>query len=452
MVRLSILAAPMASVSLAGAFCVDFNSADQCYGKVVGKYIGSIGTDCQTAFTRVNSSESIPAPGGAFNVVTQPGSNDGGTGVAFYGQPDCEVLIGFGNVAVCTGVGAWSSFKVISINEADDELTNLDPAPILSIPSNATEAIGRGDLLSFPTRMPGEMTGTAVTGTDSETGAITSTQTTTTMDRDTIRTTSEAMMSIMGTTNPGSIERNNSPKIGKRIVHGSVHRHQGRSYKYHQVAARAWRGVPVDEWNEEIHKRDTKDYAAPAKRRQSPARLHARAIGHVRGSKIESSKRRPFHPSSSALKGRSIVLSKCNLIRSCMIDSGDTDGFGISDAGPALLSALGNLNPNGTNWQFLRAPFVVEVADDSMQSIGFIYAQTIEHSGVSTCSDSGSEGDAFTSALEMGVAGSTVSDMKVDLKLLAGNGVTNSLFVSTRKAGNADMRIHLICAAIQVFD
>ena len=135
-----------------------------------------------------------------------------------------------------------------------------------------------------------------------------------------------------------------------------------------------------------------------------------------------------------------------------MIDSGDKDGFGISDAGPALLSALEDLNLNGTHWQFFRDPFVVEVTDNSMQSIGFIYAQTIEHSGVSTCSDSGSESDAFSSALVMGVAGSTVSDMRVDLKLLTGNGVTNSLFVSTRKAGNTDMRIHLICAAIQVFD
>ncbi|KAL8929135.1 MAG: hypothetical protein Q9172_000570 [Xanthocarpia lactea] len=446
----------MASVSLTSAFCVDFNSADQCYGKVVGKYIGSKGPGCQTAFTGVNSSEFIPAPGGSFNVVIKPDSNDGRTGVAFYGQPDCDVLISFGNVPVCTGVGAWSSFKVIAIDEADDELTNLDPAPILSIPSNATEAVGRGDLLSFPTGMPGDVTGTAVTtGKGSETGATTSTQTTTTMtttDTGTIRTTSEAMMSIMGTTTLENIRRKNSPKIGKRIVHGSIHRHQGRSYKYHQVAARAWRGVPVDEWNEEIHRRDTMDYAAPGKPQQSPARPHARAIGRVRGSNLESSKRRIFPPSSSELKGRSIVLSKCNLVRSCMIDSGDNDGFGISDAGPALLSALGNLSPNGTNWQFLREPFVVEVTDDSMQSIGFIYAQTIEHSGVSTCSDSGSESDAFTSALEMGVAGSTVSDMRVDLKLLTGNGVTNSLFVSTRKAGNPDMRIHPLCAAIQVFD
>ena len=269
MVRLSILTASMASDSLACAFCVDFNSADQCYGKVVGKYIGSTGTGCQTSFRRVNSPESISAPGGSFHVVIQPNSNDSRTGVVFYGQPDCEVLIGLSNAPVCTGVGAWSSFKVITIDEADDELTNLDPAPILFIPSNATEAVG--DLLSFPTGMPGEMTGIAMTtGTGSETSATTSTQTTTTMtttDTGTVRTTSEAMMSIMRTTAPGNIRRKKSPKIGRRMVNGSIHRHQGHNYKYHQVAARAWRGVPVDEWNEEVHRRGptscTSDWPCP---------------------------------------------------------------------------------------------------------------------------------------------------------------------------------------------
>lgn len=135
-----------------------------------------------------------------------------------------------------------------------------------------------------------------------------------------------------------------------------------------------------------------------------------------------------------------------------MINTGDSDNFGISEAGPALLRALETVNPEGTSWQYLREPFVVEVTDDAAQSLGLIYAQTIEHAGVASCSDSGSESDAFKSALEMGVAGSQVTDMRVDLKLRTGDGVTNSLFVSTRKAGNADMNIHPICQAIQVFD
>ena len=136
-----------------------------------------------------------------------------------------------------------------------------------------------------------------------------------------------------------------------------------------------------------------------------------------------------------------------------MIDSGDDDGFGISDAGPALLAAIDSLNGAGDHWQFLENPFVVEVLDASGQFQGYIYAQTRqEHSDVATCSDSGSEADALRSAVEMGVNGSTASDMRVDLKLLVGTGVTNTLFISTRKAANADMRIHPICEAIQLFD
>ncbi|KAL8855228.1 MAG: hypothetical protein Q9198_010890, partial [Flavoplaca austrocitrina] len=141
--RFSVLTVCASVLSVVDAFCVDFTSGERCTGTVVGKFNGSTGTGCQTGFTKVNSSQSVPAPGASFDVVIQPASNETRSGVAFYGQPDCEVLIGFGNVPVCTGVGAWSSFKVIGIDEADDQLTNLDPAPVLSIPTNATAVVGR---------------------------------------------------------------------------------------------------------------------------------------------------------------------------------------------------------------------------------------------------------------------------------------------------------------------
>ena len=421
---LSVLAASATVVVLAGAFCVDFNSGERCTGTVVGRYTGSTGTGCQTAFTRANSSESVSAPGGAFDVVIQPQSADNKSGVAFFGQPDCEVLIAFGNVPLCTGVGAWSSFKIIPLDEADDQLTNLDPAPVLSIPSNATAAVGRGDRLAVPSGMPENMSGTP--GTSGTTDV----------------SVSSGTSGAIGTTGAFS----------KRVAHGSIHKHQGRTYKYHQVAARAWRGVPIEEWNDQVHKRNFRDHALPAKRGQSLARHHARAIGPVGDSNHDFAKRGVSPRSPSALIPRAISPSKCNLVRSCMINTGDSDNFGISEAGPALLRALETVNPEGTSWQYLREPFVVEVTDDAAQSLGLIYAQTIEHAGVASCSDSGSESDAFKSALEMGVAGSQVTDMRVDLKLRTGDGVTNSLFVSTRKAGNADMNIHPICQAIQVFD
>ncbi|KAL8851644.1 MAG: hypothetical protein Q9221_003481 [Calogaya cf. arnoldii] len=385
---------------------------------MVGKFIGGTGTGCQTAFTKASSSESVPTPGAAFDVVIQPESNDTKSGVAFYGQPDCEYLIGFGKVPLCTGVGAWSSFQVISIEDADNQLTNLDPAPVLSISANATASVGQGERLPAATGMPEDTPAFAGTTESS------------------------------GTTTPASEEkkrRSNPPELSKRVAHGSIHQHQGRTYKYQQVAARAWRGVPLEKWNDQVHKRDTRDLAS------STTRRHARAIGPVVSTNHDSAKRAISLRKPSPLQTRAIDATKCNLVRSCMIDTGDNQNFGIAEAGPALLRALETADPDGTPWQFLRQPFVVEVADGTGQSLGLIYAQTDEHAGVASCVEPGNEAQAFKSALEMGVAGSMVTDMRVDLKLRSGEGVTNTLFVSTKKAGSASMDIHPICQAVKVF-
>ncbi|KAL8654723.1 MAG: hypothetical protein Q9226_003318 [Calogaya cf. arnoldii] len=407
--RLPVLSASAAVASLANAFCVDFNSGERCTGQVVGKFIGGTGTGCQTAFAKANSSESVAALGAAFDVVIQPESNDTKSGVACYAQPDCEYLIGFGNVPLCTGVGAWSSFQVIPIEDADNQVTNLDPAPILSIPANATASVGQGERLPTSTGMPQDTPDSAGT-TDTS-----------------------------GTTTPTSEKkkrRSDSPELSKRVAHGSIHQHQGRTYKYQQVAARAWRGVPVEEWNDQVHKRDTRDLAP------STTRRHARAIGRVGG---DSANRGISLQEPSPLQIRDIDSTKCNLVRSCMIDTGDNQNFGIAEAGPALLRALETANPDGTPWQFLRQPFIVEVTDGTGQSLGLVYAQTDEHAGVASCVEPGSEAQAFKSALDMGVAGSMVTDMRVDLKLRSGEGVTNTLFVSTKKAGSASMDVHPIC-------
>ncbi|KAL8951801.1 MAG: hypothetical protein Q9222_002250 [Ikaeria aurantiellina] len=479
--RLSFFAAAAASISLASAFCVDFNSADQCTGSVVGRFIGTTGSSCQTSFTKSNSSESVPAPGGAFNVVINSEATDKKTGVAFYGNNDCEVLIGFGNVPVCTGVGAWGSFKVINMDEADDQLTNLDPAAVLSISPNAT-AVG-SETLSIPsavlmstasgntassggyintaasnTQPTAGVTGTAsdTTSTGGSTGTATAdSYTASGMSTGTASTTPDSIPS--GTSTAMSYRKRTAEKVdlSKRVTHGSVHEHHGRQYKYRQIAKRAWRGVPIEQWNDGLHKRDTSDWIdVSEKRHERTVRRHARAIGPVGGGSPKLSSRGITRRSLSPLEKRAIPPSKCNLVRTCMIDSGDNDGFGIREAGTALLSAVHQINGlAGDNWQFLEQPFVVLVTDSSKSALGYIYAQTRqEHSDVELCSDSGNEADALQSALEMGVAGSMVSDMRIDVKALTGTGVTNTLFVSTRKMGNADMRIHPICEAIQLYD
>ncbi|KAL8715446.1 MAG: hypothetical protein Q9220_000780 [cf. Caloplaca sp. 1 TL-2023] len=479
--QLSFFAAATAIISLASAFCVDFNSADHCTGSVVGKFIGTTGSSCQTSFTKSNSSQSVPAPGGANNVVINPEASDKKTGVAFFGNNDCEVLIGFGNVPLCTGVGAWASFKVISMDEADDQLTNLDPAPILSIQPNAT-AVASGTLLvpsgesmsvaSANSASSGGHTNTAASNTQSAAGYTDTASDTASTGGSTNTATAKPYTGSVMSTGVASTTSDSSPTgtatavsyrkrtaeerdLVKRVAHGSVQEHHGRQYKYHQIARRAWRGVPIEQWNEQLHKRDTSDWIdVPEKRHERIARQYPRAIGPVGGDSPKAVSRHISSRRLSPLEKRGIPPSKCNLVRTCMIDSGDNDHFGVKDAGTALLSAVQKFNGiAGDSWQFLEQPFVVLVTDSSNSPLGYIYAQTRqEHNDVKLCSDTGSEADALESALEMGVAGSTVSDMRIDVKALTGTGVTNTLFVSTRKMGNADMRIHPICEAIQLFD
>ncbi|KAL9607028.1 MAG: hypothetical protein Q9167_008020 [Letrouitia subvulpina] len=256
--------------------------------------------------------------------------------------------------------------------------------------------------------------------------------------------TQAASSSTASSSAAGAAARNYGPTNGygpkrrdvnaeKRIEHGSVHRTRRGVYKYHQVAARAWRGVPVDQWNDEVHKRRVGGWD------ETMVQNHLRSFS-----------RRDIR----LVAARSIPPSKCNLVRSCLIDSGDGAGFGIASAGPQLLSAIRKANAGGgdDDWKFLEDPFVVDVVDGAGKSQGLIYAQTRQHSDVASCSNNGTQSDALASALSMGAMGSSVTDMRVDLKLLSGNGVTNTLFVSTRRAGNSDMSIHPICEAIQIFD
>lgn len=98
-------------------------------------------------------------------------------------------------------------------------------------------------------------------------------------------------------------------------------------------------------------------------------------------------------------------------------------------------------------------PFVVELLSPDAQTQGTIYAQTLDYSNVTTCSDQGSERDALEMSLVPGVDRTGVSDLRVDLKLgLSGvPGATNSLFVNTRSAG-ATAGVHPICEAIVIND
>ena len=117
------------------------------------------------------------------------------------------------------------------------------------------------------------------------------------------------------------------------------------------------------------------------------------------------------------------------------------------------MDTIKKLNPNGQDWAFLDHPLVIAVVDTKGKEKGYVYLQTRQHSDVTTCTDQGSESDALIATFADGIdRASTVSDMRIDLKLLTGVGVTNTLYVSTRSNANADKRIHSICEAVTIFD
>ena len=397
------------------AFTVDFWSADHCVGSVVGYFEGVVDQGCQTTFSNYSDSNNlVTAPGGSFNVVPWPSANDKKTGVAFYGEQDCKTLIALGNVNICLGTGAYTSFEVIDFSDSELGYTNLEPAPVQNLPTNATRTANPTE------RLTETSSSTASSGTSTAVKAPAAR----------LRREREAKDAPVPRSN--LINNIEQMRNGRPVAHGEVRRSADQAYAFQQVAKRAWRGVPIKEWNANIHKRNEVNIA-----------ISRSQLSH-RG---DATSRRDL----GSLRERDISAANCNMVRSCMIDSGNDPKFTIDDVGAQLLDAIHALNPTQEDWTWLQSPFVVEIVDSTGKSEGLIYAQTLEHSeAVNTCSDAGTERDALQAALAMGVDGSTVTDMRVDLKLLSGTGVTNSLFVSTRSVGNSDMRIHPICEAVQV--
>lgn len=460
--RVSLVSSTL--IVLINAFTVDFWSTDHCVDKVVGYFEGVVGQGCQTTFSNYNDSNHlVKAPGGSFNVVPWPSANDKKTGVAFYGEPDCKTLIALGNVNICLGVGAYTSFEVIDFSDTELGYTNLEPAPIQDLPTNATKTANPKEKLTdiasavtvpstgvVPTTTGSASTMTSSTLSKSQTSSLTtssvsssiasssSATATTSASTSTAMEAPAARLRRERETKRPPIPRNSlsynidQMRNGKPVAHGEARRSAGETYVFQQVAKRAWRGVSPKEWDASIHKRNEIDIASSS--------------SQVSRCGDETSRR-----DLGTLRERAIPTTKCNMVRSCMIDSGNDPKFTIDDVGAQLLDAIHALNPTQEDWTWLQKPFVVEIVDSTGKSEGLIYAQTLEHSeAVNTCSDVGTERDALQSALAMGVDGSTVTDLRVDLKLPSGTGVTNSLFVSTRSVGNSDLRIHPLCEAVQV--
>ena len=436
---------------------IDFNSADHCAGSIVGQFEGEKNDHCQTQYGSAgDSNQLLPVFHSAFNAVIQP-SNETQHGVAFYGEEICETLVALGNVKTCLGLGVAKGFKIIDIaaNSLPWDAFNLEPTRYVNSP-NATETYKSGDVLTEtalqPTMNAGTLTGSGTQGT--MTGTVTAPAggpataptggTTSAMAPSSTHTLSPYKNKRAANARPAPAPEPASIDHvlgGGRIEHGAVRRTNTGFHKYQQVAKRAWRGVPLDQWDDKIHKRSETDWSVPSVRRRS-----------------SKSKRGPGFSSKplSTLENRAIPPTLCNLIRTCMVDSVDDGLFNINMAGTSLIDAVRKLNTaNDKDWTFLNNPLIVEVQGESGECVGYAFAWTKNHNLVAnTCSDFGTERDVLEAALAQGVDGTTVSDMRLDLKLLSdtslGAGLTDVLWVAARSVENVDHGINPLCAAIEV--
>lgn len=403
----------VALLSTTNAFTLDFNSAGQCIGAVIGEFIGTVGSGCQTQFFNVSDSNIlIPVEGGSDNVLITPhikvDPSDKTSAVAWYGEADCQTLIALGNVPVCLGVGNYESFQVVDITEVG--FTYLDSSEVFELPPNATETATKGEALIEPGAVftsassapPPPATTSAKAGK---------------MRREITKKSAVAKRS--------QSKRTEHMTKAKRMTHGAVHSAAGQEWKFQQIASRVYRGVHPATWNDNIHKRSFVEFGVP---------ISQRAL-------------RP-------LQTRALSDANCNFVRTCMVASGNSPTFNIASAGGSLLSAVHRLNTANTDdWSYLQSPIVVEVVNDFGKLEGYIYAVTLQHSeNVNTCSDQATQRDALQAALAQGVDGTGVTDMQVALQVKAPQpaGETNLLFVSTRSAGDKDMSINPVCEAVVV--
>ncbi|KAG8531864.1 uncharacterized protein KY384_003500 [Bacidia gigantensis] len=412
------------------------------------------------------------------------GADTADMAIAFYGQQDCETLVAVGNVDTCLGLGHWSSYKVLTLEEADDQLTNLDGAELQSLSVNATVTASSGQGLSSETA--------SATGTT--TAATTMTTSAPMMRRERRERTERKTKREVEDREAREKDGKTKKKRG-RISHGDTMEFNGRQYRYHQLSARTWRGVPIERWDAGLHKRNTQPLPHHRSRPLSHEQQHQqRSSFPSRDADIAllSPDSATSAPETSGLRKRAgIDATKCNLVRSCALKTPSSANFLIRDVGDDLMTSIATHSADGNDWTFLEHPFVVEIMNTEGGSEGYVYAQTENHSDVKDCAtadgamvkrqdsttttavngtqpqsqkstttttvsgDGNHERQILTSALIEGVGGSEVSDLRVDLKInsLGTDGATNSLFVSTRSAGTGEKEgvIHVACIGVEVF-
>lgn len=214
-----------------------------------------------------------------------------------------------------------------------------------------------------------------------------------------------------------TIGQNQTP--GKTVYHGVIRDHGGEKYKMQQLAHGVFSGVPIADWDDEVH-------------------MANHTVLDLPNTHISQ----PISPRSSSLdllQPRAFRYGTCLPNVQCVYQVGTNVLVGIESTINTLIAAYNALKgPGGELWKFLNQPFVVAatVGVGSAYFSGWVAAKTtIANTPVSPCSSSLKDSDVITSAVRDTIAGwdwiqkGEISDLTVKIQLQSGESASISVNV-----------------------
>ena len=479
--------------SVALAFKVDFFTDKKCVAP--DQITNSIEKNvCYKDFKKGNEVVPLePSKGQLYNVVI--GHDFGDTlesGVAFYGRENCDRIIAFSNVPTCLGAGNYATYQALELDDAEKDLKKLlqvDPTVLVAaVPPQGTVAIDADDAAKI--RIPGAKDGAQKEkikrqddGEPKRAGRRSLQRRSDGTDVIPVHTfTEEELKKLDGRSESESLHRRSDgtdvvpvhtftedelKKLDGRSepeplhpVHGekTVRGLNGVEHTWQQIGARAFRGIPSHQWDPNLHKRNADpiphlDAAFPAgrplvQRRDAPQQPH-----HPHQRRDSSSSPNP----ASLLTPRLFKEGRCELIRTCLIANPESAFLPIHLIADEFIKAIQHFSTTGKDWDFLAQPFAIEFtepvdpahplpADTPPKTAGFAMAQTLlnvpDSETLGECTDNaGGQRGSLYDVLFAGIEGAEITDLRVDVRVGGEEGtgrgaLTNSLFVSTRSAGN----------------
>ena len=347
------------SASLTHAFTVSFYKSPYCAGESVNSYTGDLSnTSCRQDF--------VGEAGGA--VVTKTGTLDDGAALAFYSTDDCDPdhLLSeadAGCISLSDFESDFRSFNVVG--GVSQKRMKMRSAP-------DTQSLHPLDPVNdhLYERMYGEK--------------------------------------LEASSDPGTLAN------ARVREHGEVSDYLGQMYKWHQVAEGAWRGINVEEWDDDKHAinntklKDTHCLIRNNSSIQDARRLDSRKLSLTNFPNLEE---------------RDVLYGVRNFVRSCALTVLAGTQYTVS----AVVSAFASkaLQVSGTNnlWKFINQP---------LSSIR-----------VSQCSSSKSDAETIASILKD--FAESLSDRAFQATMEY-NGVTGVISVGAAPTGQSGDRV--TCGAV----